>query len=142
MDENIYSRQMQSMMLPTLLIPRNVFQLGCKSLLVGATPQGKYRCLNGNNPTILLMDILTVSMLWTRYMVANIYTRAWLQILPLKYDHSMLICHYYFRCQTFPRSSMEKPEGQNYRSQIPKSLTCHSLTSDIYITFLALDLHL
>lgn len=114
---------MQPIMLPALLIPRNMLQLGCESLLEWTPYQGKNCCLNGNTPTIQLTDLLTVSMLWMLYMLANIYTRAWLQISPLKCDLSMLICHYYLRCQTFPRSSMEKPEGLNYRSQTPKSLT-------------------
>lgn len=134
--------QMQPTMLPVPPIPRTVLELGWESLLERAPSQGKNRCLNGNNPTGVLTAILTDSALWMRYMLANIHTRARLQTSPLKHDPSVLICHRYCRCQTFPRSSMEKPEGLNYGSQIPKNLTIPSLTSDIYITFLALDLHL
>lgn len=122
--------------------PRKALRLGCGSLLERAPPQGMNCFRNGNDPTLQLTGILAVSTLWMRYMLANIYAGAGLQISPLRYDLSMLICHYYFRCQTFPRSSMEKPEGLKSRSQTPKSLTFHSLTADIYITFLALDLHL
>lgn len=57
-------------------IPRHMLQLGCESLLERASSQGKNCCLNGNDPTILLTDILTISTPWMLCKLANIYTRA------------------------------------------------------------------